>query len=40
MIEEEDIGDVQILFVYGGEGRFIPIHRMTNDEMPDTVQGD
>ena len=38
--EEEDIGDVQMLFVYGGEGHFIPTHHMTNEEMPDTVQGD
>ena len=40
MTEEEDIGDVQMLFVYGGEGHFIPTHHMTNNEMPDTVQGD
>ena len=40
MTEEEDIGDVQMLFVYGGEGNSIPIHCMTNKEMPDTVQGD
>ena len=37
---EEDIGDVQMLFVYGGEGRFIPISRMTDEEMPDNIQGD
>ena len=40
MTEEEDIGDVQMLFVYGGEGCLIPIRHMTNKEMPDTVQGD
>ena len=40
MTEEEDIGDVQMLFVYGGEGHFIPICHMTNKEMPATVQGD
>ena len=40
MTEEEDIGDVQMLFVYGGEGHFIPICCMTDEEMPDTVQGD
>ena len=40
MTEEEDIGDVQMLFVYGGEGCFIPIHHMIDEEMPDTVQGD
>ena len=39
-MEEEDIGDVQMLFVYGGEGQFIPIHCMTDEEMPDNVQGD
>ena len=40
MTEEEDIGDVQMLFVYGGEGRFIPICQMTDDEMPDDAQGE
>ena len=39
-MEEEVIGDVQMLFVYGGEGQFIPIHHMTDKEMPDNVQGD
>ena len=38
--EEKDIGDVQMLFVYGGEGCFIPICRMTDEEMPDNIQGD
>ena len=38
--EEEDIGDVQMLFVYGGEGHFIPICCMTDKEMPDNIQGD
>ena len=37
---EEDIGDVQMLSVYGGEGCFIPIHCMTDEEMPDKIQGD
>ena len=37
---EEDIGDVQMLFVHGGEGHFIPIHCMTDEEMPDNIQGD
>ena len=37
---EEDIGDVQMLFVYGGEGHFIPIHCMTDEKMPDNIQGD
>ena len=39
-MEEEDIGDVQMLFVYGGEGWFIPICCMTDKEMPDNVKGD
>ena len=38
--EEKDIGVVQMLFVYGGEGQFIPIHCMTDEEMPDNIQGD
>ena len=37
---EEDIGDVQMLFVYGGEGCFIPICHMTYKEVPDNIQGD
>ena len=39
-VKEEDIGDVQMLFVYGGEGHFIPIHCITDEKMPDNIQGD
>ena len=38
-MEEHDIGNVQLLFVLGGEGHFIPIHWMTDDEMPEMIEG-
>ena len=38
--EDEDIGSIHILFVYGGEGRYLPIVRMAPDEMPPNVPGE
>ena len=38
--EDHDIGSVHILFVYGGEGRYLPIVRMAPDEMPPNVPGE
>ena len=34
-----DIGDIEIFFAYGGEGRYLPIIRMPEDEIPDEVPG-
>ena len=34
-----DIGDINILFTYEGEGRYAPIACMSEDEMPDDVPG-
>ena len=34
-----DIGDVQFLFVFGGEGHCFVICQMMDDEMPEMVKG-
>ena len=34
-----DIGDIEILFANGGEGKYLPIMRMPDDEIPDEVPG-
>ena len=34
-----DIGDIEILFAYGREGRYLPIMRMLEDKISDEVPG-
>ena len=38
--EDHDISSVHILFVYGREGRYLPIVRMDPDEIPTNVPGE